>query len=256
MDPLIMDIQLVAQLALDQWNSNASTQHAGRAPSFGKIHTKSIRSTRTLDSNFMADYHTELDSLRRQWETRVFQYWETSWDSHSIQGSIAPDTPLLYRKDSAFAPSQPLQSSQKLRNRLRGFSMLERNVQQWCRFLELKRHRAKAIDAKRKIDFKYRRQLGLRNCMTSPKDFPTDLDDLACYWDPWYVTEYQPTPYIRSTIGGSYTVSEYYSSDHQLRLRRVHQRNGTDAVKACFKPDHFDKLDVTTLYIYDNRSWS
>ncbi|KAI1378173.1 hypothetical protein F4677DRAFT_385084 [Hypoxylon crocopeplum] len=256
MDPLLTDAQLLAQLALKEWSSNTTIRHTGRAPSFGKIHTKSIRSTRTLDSNFMAEYHTELDNIRCQWEMRVFRYWERCWDrSHSAQGCLGQERPVRFRFDSCSAQVQLLQPSRTPGDCFRGLSALKRNIQRLYRRLELKRHQTKAISSKQKIDVKYRRQLGMRKCKTGADDFPIDLEDLVCYWDPWYVTEFQPTPYVRSTIGGSYTIDEYYSSDHQLRLRKVHQKDSIEAVKACFRPDDFDKLDVMTLYIYDPKPW-
>ncbi|KAI1143627.1 hypothetical protein F5Y05DRAFT_361989 [Hypoxylon sp. FL0543] len=225
--------------------SNASIPHIGRLPCFGRIHTKSFPSTRTLDSKFLADYHSELNTLRRQWEARVLDYWEAYWDRfYSVQGepkqeSSTPDQTQLSR------PSRPFKHCSQ------GFAILERNVQQFFKHLALKRHQGKAINSKRKIDARYRSQLGMRTRKTSAEDFPIQLDEFACYWDPWHVTEPQPTPYMRSQIGIKYIINEYYASDHELRLRKVRQKDATAAVTACFKREDFDELDVTTLYIYE-----
>ncbi|KAI1408816.1 hypothetical protein F5Y13DRAFT_171822 [Hypoxylon sp. FL1857] len=230
------------QPALVQSSSNASVPHIGRLPCFGTIHTKSFPSTRTLDSRFLAEYHSELNDLRRQWETRVLDYWESYWERfYSIQGELDRDGPFT----DQIQPQQPPSSFKDY------VHVLERNVQQLLKHMELKRHQVKAISSKRKIDAKYRSQLGMRHRKTSADDFPIKLDEFACYWDPWHVTEPQPTPYMRSRIGGTYIVNEYYDSDHQLRLRKVRQKDATVTVTACLKPEDFDKLDVTTLYIYD-----
>ncbi|OTA95742.1 hypothetical protein M434DRAFT_393602 [Hypoxylon sp. CO27-5] len=230
----------------NQSDSNAGVPHVGRLPCFGRIHTKSFPSTRTLDSKFLAEYHGELDSLRRQWEIRVLNYWEAYWDRfYSVHGymDIESSPPALNR---------PLQPSKPFEDCLRVFSRLERNVQQLLKHLELKKHQVKAMSRKRKIDAKYRSQLGMRPRKTSAEDFPIELEEFACYWDPWHVTEPQPTPYMRSRSGGGdYIINEYYTSDHERRLRIIWQKDTAGTVKACLKPEDYDKLDVTTLYIYD-----
>ncbi|KAI0834883.1 hypothetical protein F5Y06DRAFT_144411 [Hypoxylon sp. FL0890] len=231
---------------LTQSNSNANIPHIGRLPCFGRIHTKSFPSTRTLDSKFLAEYHGELDTLRRQWEARVLDYWEAYWDRfYSAQGEE------LTRERAPTEQAGQQQPSKSFKDHLQVFSILEKNVQQLFKNLELKRHQVKAISSKRKIDAKYRKNLGMRSRKTSAEDFPIQLDEFACYWDPWHVTEPQPTPYMRSRIGINYIINEYYASDHELRLRKVRQKDVTTTVTACLKPEDCDKLDVTTLYIYD-----
>ncbi|KAI0145747.1 hypothetical protein F4776DRAFT_373423 [Hypoxylon sp. NC0597] len=227
-----------------QSNCNVGIPHIGRLPCFGRIHTKSFPSTRTLDSKFLAEYHGELDSLRRQWETRVLDYWEAYWDKfYSIHGymDIESSPPALTRPPQ---PSKPFEDCLRV---------LERNVQHLLKYLELKKHQAKAISCKRKIDVKYRSQLGMRPRKTSSEDFPIKLEEFACYWDPWHVTEPQPTPYMRSrSKGNDYIINEFYASDHELRLRIIWQKDTTGTIKTCLKPEDYEKLDVTTLYIHDS----
>ncbi|KAL7626353.1 hypothetical protein AAE478_003125 [Parahypoxylon ruwenzoriense] len=220
-----------------------------RWPSFGRIHTKLFPSTRTLDSRFMNAYHDELDALHRQWEVCVFQYWESYWvRTHSVLGDQDPNVPPP-TEDLSPAQSQLLKPFYVFKDLLDRFSIRGWDIQQLWKYTELKGCQRKAMYCKRKIDFKYRRQLGLRNCKTIPEDFPTDLDELASYWDMWYVTESQPAPYMKPRFGGGYIVNEYYSSDDQLRLRKVRQVGATETVTTCSKPDRFDGLDVTTLYV-------
>lgn len=220
MEPPVLDIQLFTQLALRKCNSISSIRQ--RTPSFGRIQTKSIRSTRTLDSTFMADYHNELDTLRRKWESRVFQFWGTYWDKSPIPESLGQEYLATNRQDSSHVQLQSPEPAQTSKDYPPRFSIFGRDLRQWHMYLELKRHQAKAVILKRKIDHKYRHELGLRKCKTSAEDFPVDINDLACFWEPWYVTEYQPSPYMRQKAGTNYTIREYYSSDHRLRLRKVH----------------------------------
>ncbi|KAI5867934.1 hypothetical protein GGS23DRAFT_2569 [Durotheca rogersii] len=199
--------------------SDADVPTPGRSPAFGRIHSKLYPSTRTLDSQFMADYHGELDLLRRQWETRVFRYWEAYWG----------------KTYSATAKRQKVEGS----------------VQQLYEYAKLKSCQYQAIRRKRRVDTSYRRHLGLRDRPTGANDFPTDLDELASYWDVWYVTESQPTPYVRQRRGGGYIINEYYSSDDQLRLRKVCQKGSLATAVTCFKTSYgFNKLDVPTLHIF------
>ncbi|KAI1396108.1 hypothetical protein F4819DRAFT_151498 [Hypoxylon fuscum] len=240
-----------SQLALSQYHSNRAAPFFGKSPFFGEIHTKLFPSTRTLDSTFLAEYHDRLDALRRQWEARVFRYWEMYWDTHSVQGSQTLDSRYSSAQSDASTLKNSVQACWTFRCCFRGYSELEKHVQQLYRLYELKRRQAKSVKLKRKIDATYRDQLGMRRLKTSTEDFPMDLDDLTCYWDPWYVTESQPTPYVRPTYGETYTINEYYSSNHQLRLKKVHQNNAVATIWTCFKPEEFDKLDATTLYIYE-----
>ncbi|OTB00130.1 hypothetical protein M426DRAFT_268255 [Hypoxylon sp. CI-4A] len=224
-----------------------------RLPCFGQIHTKLMPSTRTLDSRFLFDYHSELDSLHRVWELRVLDYWESHWHrNHPVQGCRNREEPMMgYLYRSTSAGERPRHPSRSLKDYLRRFSLLERHIRDYLEQKHLKRDQIKAVTAKREIDAHYRNQLGMRERETDLEDFPLELDELVCYWDPWYVTEWQPTPYMRSKAGGNYMVNEYYSSDHQLRLRKVFQKDGAGTVTACFRPEDFDKLDVVTLYVYE-----
>ncbi|KAI1460566.1 hypothetical protein F4805DRAFT_454497 [Annulohypoxylon moriforme] len=237
---------------LSRRSSDSSTHRFGRLPCFGNIHLKRFPSTRTLDSNSLAEYHGELDALSQDWENRVFEYWEMYWDRmSSVQGSMGQDEPLEYVNCSSSAQAGPLHPSKSLKDYLRGLVALNKHIQLYYKQQELKRHQTKAISTKQKIDKKYRDQLGMKIHETTAEDFPTSLEEMTCYWDPWYVTEPEPRPYMRPKVGGSYIVNEYYSSDHELRLRKVYQKDGEATVTSCLRPDDFDKLDVTTLYIYD-----
>ncbi|KAI0887556.1 uncharacterized protein GGS22DRAFT_186390 [Annulohypoxylon maeteangense] len=237
---------------VSRWSSNSGTHRFGRLPCFGNIHLKRFPSTRTLDSNFLAEYHGELDALSHDWEKRVFEYWEMYWDRmSSVQGIMGQGEPLEYVNCSSSAQAESLHPSRSLKDYLRGLAAFNKHIQLYYKQQELKRHQTKAIGTKQRIDKKYRSQLGMRIHETTVEDFPTNLEEMTCYWDPWYVTEPEPRPYMRPKIGGSYIVNEYYSSDHKLRLRKVYQKDGEATVTSCLRPDEFDKLDVTTLYIYD-----
>ncbi|KAI1096601.1 hypothetical protein F5B19DRAFT_488555 [Rostrohypoxylon terebratum] len=232
-------------------SSDSSVHHFGRLPCFGNIHLKRFPSTRSLDSSSLAEYHGELDSLSQDWEHHVFEYWEMYWDKmSSVQGGSDHDEPVEYPQYSSSPQADSSHSSKSLKDYVRGLATFNKHVQLYHKLQELKRHQTKAIANKQKIDKKYRDELGMRAHETTVEDFPINLEEMTCYWDPWYVTEPEPRPYMRPEIGGSYVVNEYYSSDHKLRLRKVYQKDGEATVTSCLRPDEFDKLDVTTLIVY------
>ncbi|KAI1450651.1 hypothetical protein F5Y02DRAFT_45 [Annulohypoxylon stygium] len=234
-------------------SSNSSVHRFGRLPYFGNIHLKRFPSTRSLDSNSLAEYHGELDALSKDWEKHVFEYWEMYWDKMSSgQGGIDQEEPMEYLQHSppTQAGSPRPSPSESLKDYVRGLATFNKHIQLYSKLQELKRHQAKAITNKQKIDKRYRDELGMRIHETTVEDFPINLEEMTCYWDPWYVTEPEPRPYMRPEIGGTYIVNEYYSSDHKLRLRKVYQKDGEATVTSCLRPDEFDKLDVTTLYVY------
>ncbi|KAI3320382.1 hypothetical protein HD806DRAFT_547284 [Xylariaceae sp. AK1471] len=165
--------------------------------------------------DFIEEYQKELESLRHEWELRIFRHATTC------------SRGLLYSVESNGGAWIPPKQAMTVSSRGFTASLKKINaiIQDRKSYLEYwgnhMMDREEAIKSKTKIDAKWRPLLGLQACETIPRDFPISLDQLVSLWRPWYDVEDQPCPHVRLEREDNTVYWEYYSSDRELQIMEL-----------------------------------